>query len=158
MCFFQLSSPDASLCSVLMEVLLKNQPEGVQLSVKEVSVSRWQNIVFLAINISQKSSDTMTHYFLFLSSAHSSRFPSSVQGSPRAGGASRSDEPVEPASLGPVARMAHCTVHGKYIFEFICIYVLINFDSVLRKVIIFMQSKDVITNIYIISENKTKHM
>lgn len=36
--FVQLSSPDASLCSVLIEVLLKSQPEGVQLSVNEVSI------------------------------------------------------------------------------------------------------------------------
>lgn len=38
----QLSSPDASLCSVLMEVLLKSQPEGVQLSVNEHTQADFQ--------------------------------------------------------------------------------------------------------------------
>ncbi len=35
--FVQLSSLNTTLCPVFMDVLLKNQPEGVQLSVKEVS-------------------------------------------------------------------------------------------------------------------------
>lgn len=36
-CFLQLSSLDAALCPVFLDVVLKNQPEGVKLAVKEVS-------------------------------------------------------------------------------------------------------------------------
>lgn len=35
--FLQLSSLDAALCPVFLEAVLKNQPEGVKLAVKEVS-------------------------------------------------------------------------------------------------------------------------
>ncbi|KAK2862901.1 hypothetical protein Q5P01_002434 [Channa striata] len=39
----QLSSLDATLCPIVMEVLLKNQPEGVQLSVKEHTEADFQS-------------------------------------------------------------------------------------------------------------------
>uniref|UniRef100_A0A3Q3XQ71 Large ribosomal subunit protein mL48 n=1 Tax=Mola mola TaxID=94237 RepID=A0A3Q3XQ71_MOLML len=38
----QLSSLNATVCPVFMEVLLKNQPEGVQLSVKEHTEADFQ--------------------------------------------------------------------------------------------------------------------
>ncbi|XP_054914458.1 39S ribosomal protein L48, mitochondrial [Poeciliopsis prolifica] len=38
----QLSTLDASLCQVFMDVILKNQPEGVQLSVKEHTEADYQ--------------------------------------------------------------------------------------------------------------------
>lgn len=35
--FLQLSSLDAALCPIFLNAVLKNQPEGVKLAVKEVS-------------------------------------------------------------------------------------------------------------------------
>lgn len=37
--FFQVSQMNATLAPVFMEVLLKNQPEGVQLAIKEVTTA-----------------------------------------------------------------------------------------------------------------------
>lgn len=86
----QLSSLEATLCPIFLDLLLQNQPEGLQLSVTEVGVLRHQ--------VADKciaDSDCNRPFFFFPLSAHGSRLPGPIQVTSRAGGADCSDEPVD---------------------------------------------------------------